>query len=33
MPKFMNFNSVARNAFNNDEAQFASFSKLLVDAA
>ena len=33
MPKFMNFNSIVRNAFNNDEAQFASFSKLLVDAA
>ena len=33
MSKFMRFNSVARNAFENDEAQFANFSKLLIDAA
>ena len=33
MSKFMRFNSVARNAFENDEVQFANFSKLLVDAA
>lgn len=33
MPKFMRFNSVARNAFGNDEAQFINFSKLLIDAA
>lgn len=33
MSKFMRFNSVVRNAFENDEAQFANFSQLLVDAA
>ncbi len=33
MSKFMNFNSVVRNAFENDEAQFANFSQLLIDAA
>lgn len=33
MSKFMRFNSVVRNAFENDEAQFANFSQLLIDAA
>ena len=33
MSKFMRFDSVVRNAFENDEAQFVNFSKLLVDAA
>ena len=33
MSKFMRFNSVARNAFENDEVQFANFSQLLIDAA
>lgn len=33
MSKFMRFNSVARNAFENDEAQFVNFSQLLIDAA
>ena len=33
MSKFMRFNSVVRNAFENDEAQFVNFSQLLVDAA
>ena len=33
MSKFMRFNSVARNAFENDEAQYVNFSKLLIDAA
>lgn len=33
MPRFMNFNSTVQNAFDNDEAQFMNFTKLLVDTA
>ena len=33
MANFMNFNHIARNAFNDDAAQYANFQKLLVDAA
>ena len=33
MSKFIYFDTVARNAFNNDETQYANFSKLLVDTA
>ena len=30
---FMNFNHIARNAFNDDATQYANFQKLLVDSA
>lgn len=33
MAKFMRFDSVVRNAFENDETQFVNFSRLLVDTA
>lgn len=33
MTKFMRFDTTARNAFNNDEATYANFEKLLVDSA
>ncbi len=33
MSKFIYFDTVARNAFNNDETQYVNFSKLLVDTA
>ena len=33
MNKFMMFNTIAQRAFDNDEAQFMNFSKLLVDTA
>ena len=33
MSKFMYFDNVAKNAFENDETQYINFSKLLVDAA
>lgn len=33
MANFMNFNHIARSAFNDDAAQYANFQKLLVDAA
>lgn len=33
MANFMNFNHIARNAFDNDAVQYANFQKLLVDAA
>lgn len=32
MSKFMNFNAVVKNAFNNDESDFVAFNKLLVDS-
>lgn len=33
MTKFMRFDTTARNAFDNDEATYANFEKLLVDSA
>lgn len=33
MSKFIYFDTIARNAFDNDETQYANFSKLLVDTA
>ena len=32
MSKFMNFNAVVKNAFNNDESDFVAFNKLLIDS-
>ena len=33
MAKFMNFDAVVRNAFNNDEADYMAFQQLLMDAS